>query len=216
MREMIGDLERLLTTVNHRARSQAQDIKQEAEDRARQVRNQARETAEREKQRILNEARAKARQIARERAARTTREERDEYLSARAELLQEVLDTVESRLREVRENPEEYCEILHALALEALSAIGPGTRVLSSDKQGHELLSEDRLSSWAEEASGRLGKAVELTRKEEPADTWGGLVVADKKGRRTVDATFATRMALAADELREHIARRLESQHPEE
>ena len=93
---------------------------------------------------------------------------------------------------------------MHRLALAAAHSLAAATVVLAADPVGHALLAPARLAAWSSTAE------VQFRRAAEPAATWGGLIASDDGGRRQIDATFPTRLALAQEELRERVAALLE------
>jgi hypothetical protein len=46
------------------------------------------------------------------------------------------------------------------LARQAVQTLGPGHIVLAADPQGHDLLTEDRLTAWADEVSENFDTSV--------------------------------------------------------
>ena len=121
-------------------------------------------------------------------------------LVARELLLDQVWAEAERQLREL---PGEalYLEVLHRLALSAARVLGQGAIVLAADAVGHNLLTPPLLAEWSE------GVEVCFVRAEQPAPIWGGLLARDVDARRQIDASFATRLALARAELREQVAK---------
>lgn len=209
MPRIIGDPGELVTTIRHLARSDAHGIRQQAKEKAEQIRREARERAERKRQEILDRARRRAREVGRMRKVAVNREDKRQYLEAREELLDKVRHRAELDLRVLTEDDGRYAEVLENLALAAVRLLGPGEWILRSDRRGHRLLTADRLEEWAKKAGEALAGAVGFERAAEPLDTWGGLVMADRRGRRRVDATFARRLAMAGTELRSAILEKL-------
>lgn len=222
MAEIIGNLDTLLTRVQHTARSDADGIQEHAAREADQIREEAERRASESRERILADARQQATRINRHHGARELQREKQRYLETREKLFNEVFRRAEEALRELRDDPERYAEALSRLAVMSVSILGPGTWVVASDERGHELLSDERLRRWAEpgvsfvRADRPAPEAVALaasgSRGERPGgerSVPGGLVVSDEEGRRTVNASFRARLALAREELREEILGRL-------
>ena len=217
MAEIIGNLEQLLTAVQHTAHSDADHLRGDADERARNIRDDAEERASRIRESILGDARAEADEIRRRHAVQMTREARREYLEAREGLLEKVWQGASVRLDEIREDADRYRSVLRCLLFDALALTGGGEYLVASDAKGHELLAEKQLEEWASEAGERLNEKIRLVAADEPAPECrgdlrrvaGGLVVSERQGRRRINMSFAARLELARDELREEVARRL-------
>lgn len=209
MRRVIGDVDELVTAVRHVAQGEANQIRQRAEEKADSIRREAQDRANRVRDEKLKHARGQAGQIQRQRWARLTREQWSNYLQAREELMGQVWQNAEEHLRSLTENESDYAEAMQSLALQAAHTLGPGDWVLAADSKGHELLTPERLKDWSGKASDQVGGPVSFERASEPLDTWGGIVVAGKQGRRRVDATFPYRLKLAREEIRSQVFHKL-------
>lgn len=209
MPRILGDPDELIEAINRKARNDEHDIRKQSEEKAEQVREEARERARRAREEILENAHEKAEEIRRKRRARASRQQNREHLEEREKLLDQAWSRAEERLRSLSEDKEACEKILKRLALLGVRILGPGKRILTSGEEGYELLTEKRLQSWAREFGKELEGKVHLERAPEPADTWGGIVVTDEKGKRRVDATFPSRLLLAREEIRGDILRKL-------
>jgi len=207
--KIIGDLDELTTAVWHLAHADAEEIRQNAAREAEEIRAKARGRADRKRAEILRDARAETKKIRRQRKVRSTRQEREQFLQARQALLQEVWQAAEERLREMTANDTEYSAALERMTASAVRVLGGGAYLLASDDHGHKLLTSKRLEKWSRSLSETLGAEVDLQRADEPADTWGGLVVSDAGNGRRVDMTFAARLRLASEEIRGDVFRKL-------
>lgn len=208
MARIIGDLDDLAATVEGTARSRAKDRMANARRRAEEIRAGAEEKAERVRQEILGEARAHAEADRRQRLAEARLVAKRKQLAAREELLDDVWAQAEAHLRDLVEG-DGYAEVLRRLAWLAVETLGAGRLVLAADPSGHDLLTEERLRAWSEEAGDTFGAAVSFERAAGPADTWGGLIATEAEGRRRLDATFPTRLELACEDVRDAVFRRL-------
>ncbi|MFP4440702.1 MAG: V-type ATP synthase subunit E [Chloroflexaceae bacterium] len=203
MPRISGDLSQLETTIKHAGRGEANTRMQEAEARAERIREEAREEADNIRTDLVRQARAEAEQQRRRQRSEAAQHARRDYLLAREELLAQVWQQAEQRLRQLPDDAEAYAETLCRLTWRAVQTLGSGRLRLAADAKGHELLTGQRLEEWSQAAGEEFDAAVTLERADEPIDTWGGLVVTDTEKRRRVDATFATRLAVARDELRD-------------
>lgn len=205
MPRIIGNLEKLETTIQHDGRGEEHTRMKEAEDESHRIREEARQEAEAGRAEIVHEAWEAAKRQQRQQRAEAVQAARRAYLTVREELLDEVWQQAEQQLRHLIEDAEEYTAALRRLTWQAIQALGAGRRRLVADSRGHALLTKQILQAWSQEASDEFGATVTLERDDEPLDTWGGLVVTDETQRRRFDATFATRLAIARDELRDSV-----------
>lgn len=205
MPRIIGNLEKLETTIQHAGRGEEHTHMKEAEAEARRIREGARQEAESVRAEVLRTRREAAQRQQRQQRAEATQKAQRAYLVAREELMDQVWQQAEQQLRQLIEDAEEYTAALRRLTWQAIQALGAGRRRLVADSRGHALLTKQRLQAWSQEASDEFGATVTLEHANEPLDTWGGLVVTDETQRRRFDATFATRLASARDELRDSI-----------
>lgn len=209
MPDIIGDVDELLTTVRHIARSDVHKIHEDADNEAERIREEAEEKAEQVRNQILDEARKKARDIRRRRREQAGHEQKEEYLQAREEALDKVWNDAEQKLRDITGQRKKYTEALHQLVLAAVDSLGPGEWVLASDKNGMDALTDKRLEKWAEEAAARVGDKVTFERASHSADIWGGVVVSSKDGSCRADASFAERLRTAQEEIRKQVLNQL-------
>jgi V/A-type H+-transporting ATPase subunit E len=200
---MIGNLDQLETTIQCAGRGEAHTMIKEAEERANRIREEARQKADTIRTERVCEARARAKQQYRQQRAEAAQTARRAYLTTREELLDQVWQQAEQQLRQLPDDTEAYANALHRLTRVAIQTLGTGRLLLAADPNGHKLLTAQRLQAWSESASDEYGETVTLERADEPLNTWGGLVVTDGEQRRRVDATFATRLAVARQELRD-------------
>ncbi len=209
MPNVIGDPDELTTAIRHVSSSEIHDIETQAKQNAAHIADQAKSRADKVRGEILSDARKRAREIRLHRRMKRTIEEKSQYLKARESLLNTVWDQARVKLQQLTQSEDEYTRILKHLAIAAISAIGNGTRVLSSDQKGHRLLTGEHLAAWADEASGLSGGDVVFKRADKPEETDGGLIVTDIDGRRRIDLTFAGRLESAREEIRNRVFQQL-------
>ncbi len=205
MPRISGDLNQLETTIEHAGRGEANTRMQEAEARAERIREEARQEADNIRTDLVRQARATSEQQQRRQRSATAQAARRDYLLVREELLAQVWQQAEQHLRQLPDDTAAYTDALRRLTWRAVQTLGPGRLRLAADPKGHELLTGQRLEEWSQAAGEEFDAAVTLERADEPIDAWGGLLVTDTEQRRRVDATFATRLAVARDELRDTI-----------
>lgn len=203
MAEILGDPEELMAIVRRTAQQEALSLEAEAQRQIQRKEDEAATEAEKIAAGILAAAQAQAATTRQHQLAQTELAHQHEMLRARQTLLDQVWATAEERLRALV-GQADYGAVLERLARHAAQILQPGTVTLAADPQGQELLTAERLATWSADTS------VTFVRAQSPAATWGGLIARHADGRRQVDVTFATRLALANDELREQVAQRLE------
>lgn len=205
--QIIGDIDRVLAAVRHRAEAQAAEAQRRAESEAESIRAEAQAGAKTAREELLSAARTRAKEIRRERGAEKSRDEQHRFLSVREELLRQTVGEAREKLNRLRENGDEYERALKALAVRAATLLRTDTVVLSSDPRGQELLTDERLESWSRDTGESVESVTELRfhRADEPADIDGGIIAATEDGRRMIDFSFETRLNLVIDEERERI-----------
>lgn len=208
MARTIGSLDDLSASVEQAAERKADDRKQEARRRAQDMIEEAEEDAERIHAEILEDARQRAQEKRRQRLTEARQAAMRQRLAAREEILDRVWERAENELRELVEE-EAYSQVLNRLARQALQLLGTGQLLLAADPRGHDLLIDERLTAWSEEASEEFDASVEFERAPEPLDAWGGLVASKNEERKRVDARFSERLEIARSEIREAIFERL-------
>jgi vacuolar-type H+-ATPase subunit E/Vma4 len=199
MAQIVGDLDELTGLIRRSARQEALDVEAAARRRAQQVQEEARTKAAALRAEILAAVGQEAAVERRRMLARAALDAQHRRLVAREELSDQVWTEAERNLRALPGQPG-YDEVLRRLALAAARALGRDTVVVASDAVGHALLTAERLAEWSAAAPARFMRA------EQPASIWGGLLAWDVDLRRQVDASFATRLALARSEIREEVA----------
>lgn len=203
MPEVLGDVGELVAVIRRTAQQEALNIAAESERQAQAILGKATAQADQIRTSALAQAQSRADQESRRLLARAALAAQRERLQAREELLARIWQSSEQELRALTAQPE-YEHVLHRLALAAARSLAAGAVVLAADPVGHALLAPARLAAWSSAAE------VQFRRAAEPAATWGGLIASDDGGRRQIDATFPTRLALAQEELRERVAELLE------
>ncbi len=202
MPDIIGDLDELTGLVRRSARQEALDVAADAQRRAQQARERAAAQAQQVRDQLLAAAQGEVAQAGQRRLAQVALETQQRRLVVREALLDQVWADAEQRLREQVSHPS-YADVLRRLAMAAAATLGQGPVVLAADPAGHGLLTAERLAAWSTEAQ------LQFVAAPQPAPIWGGLLAHDEGGRRLVDASFATRLALARADLREQVAQRL-------
>lgn len=205
MADIIGNLDDLIAAIEGAARGDADKKLKDSEARAEEILDSARQEADETRQQILGRAKAKAEQERRQQLAEATQSAKRQYLQEREELLNRVWQQAEERLRRLPEDETAYTKVLGRLVRLAVQTLGPGQLELAADPKGHELLTEERLDEWREQAVDAAESSVSFERASQPIESWGGLVATEAGSRRRMDGTFSTRLELAKEEIRETI-----------
>lgn len=203
MAEVIGDVDELISIIGRTAQQAALNVEVDAQRQVQEQLDQARADAQQLQGRILQQAQKQAAEARRRLQAQAALDAQRLRLQTREALLEQVWAAAEQRLRALPDRAE-YLLVLQRLALAAAQILGAGTLRLVADPKGHALLTPERLATW------RGATAVTFVRAPTPGAQWGGLLAIHEDGRRQVDATFATQLALARTQLREQVAARLE------
>jgi len=196
MPEVIGDLEALLAEVHRRTEQRAFGLEQEAKQRVLELLEQADAEAKEAAEVLARQAQGRETELRRQLLAQSELEVKRRLIEAREALLEGVWREAETRLRQLPEDPS-YPETLRRLTLAATQELGQKHLLLAADPRGHELLTPQRLAAWSKEADACLERASQAM------DSWGGLQL--HCGRRRYDATFASRLELARQVLREEV-----------
>jgi V/A-type H+-transporting ATPase subunit E len=208
MARTVGSFDDLSDRVQEVVRRKVEDRREESRRRAQKIKDDAQEKAGQIETEILEDAKHRADDKRRRQVARAEEEAKHKRLRAREEIVEQIWDQAETELRELVES-DEYAQALRQMAWLAVQTLGPGHLVLAADPNGHDLLTEDRLTTWGDEATEDFGAPVEFERASEALDAWGGLVASENQGRKRMDARFSTRLETARSELRDKVFRRL-------
>ncbi len=129
-------------------------------------------------------------------------EKRNELLKAREEMVEEVFDRSQNRLKQYASSPN-YLDCLLKLISEASSHIGSDRLKVQFNKKDHQLMSGKRLQAVSKELK------VDLVKSDELLDSIGGVVVSSLDGKVIVNNTFEDRLQLLKSNLRATLGRML-------
>ncbi len=205
MSAILGDVEALVSEITRRARQRAVELETDAQREASRVMEEAAQESQAVRAQCERESAAELETIERRGKAQGELESRRHYTKLRETSLDRVWTAAEERLRRLTADPA-YPEALKCLALDAARELAGKEVILAAGAEGHDLLTNDRLKEWSEEAQ------VEFRRAPEPASAWGGLVAT--QGRCRVNATFPVLLELAKTSLRERVFQALTRNEP--
>ncbi len=207
MAEILGDWEALIAEIKRRAQHRALEKEEDASKRSAAILTDASRRRASIVRQLEQECDLQLAALVRRNRAKGELEARRHFAILREQPIDQVWQEAEARLRALVPGPE-YREVLHGLAMLAVRELGGPVRllaprpgagefVLAADPAGHALLTSEILEQWSREAH------VQFVRAQNPAATWGGLLVTS--GRNRFDATFPTRLAEAQRKLRERV-----------
>ncbi|KAL2122076.1 hypothetical protein VTJ04DRAFT_2531 [Mycothermus thermophilus] len=195
--------------VGQELRKMTAFIRQEAEEKAHEIRIKADEEFAIEKSKLVRQetdaidaAYAKkfkqatmSQQITRSTLANKTRLR---VLGARQELLDDIFTTAESRLSEPTKDAEKYQEVLKGLLVEGFVAMNEPELQIRARKQDYEVVKKV-IEVAAEEYKNKSGSEVKAKIDEEndlPEGSAGGVIIVGGNGKIEIDNTFEARLAL--------------------
>jgi vacuolar-type H+-ATPase subunit E/Vma4 len=174
-------MEKITEAILDKVRKEAQEITADAEEKARERVDRAKEQYqvrfEEQKRKLVEEAEGEAARV----RAQALIAAREEMLNVKNEVIEEIVNKVKKALPDVSGGEK----LALALIREGLAATGTGkARVYVSGKDVDgvkKLIGEDK------ELSGKIAEVVEYKCN-------GGAVVEDIEGRISIDNTFETRL----------------------
>ncbi|KAJ2902429.1 putative vacuolar atp synthase subunit e protein [Zalerion maritima] len=184
-------------------------IKQEASEKAKEIRLKADEEASKEKSRLVQEGSdaieadyekkykslSQSQQIQRSQVANKTRLR---ILASQQQLIDDLFDETEKQLAGVSKDKGKYKTLLKGLVLESVERFGVPTLMVQARKEDAAAAAEAAAEA-AKEYKSKTGKECKITHDESTClgpDVYGGLVITS--GKIAIDNTLAARL----DELR--------------
>lgn len=182
------------------AERKAQNIIKTAEEEVERI------EAESEKQ-ILTLVGSELRAVNDRIIGRAQLEGRKMLMQSRQDMLTEVFERAEKRLREISGESADYDAILIRLIVEAASAIGGENFVVAANEQDLEYLKKSvrKINSELEKALG--GGTVKLD--DDPIDVMGGVIIRNIEGTKTHYNTLEGRLATARSKIEAEVAKKI-------
>ncbi|ASJ15935.1 V-type ATP synthase subunit E [Thermococcus chitonophagus] len=190
--------ELIIQEINREAEQKIKYILEEAQKEAEKIKEEARRKAEARAEWMLRKAKTQA-ELEKQRIIANARlEVRRKKLAVQEELIQEVIEEVKKRLKELSQ--EEYFETIKVLLKSAIQELGEKkVRVYSNEATLSLIASRiDELRAELGDVSIEIGEAI---------DTIGGVVVENEAGDIKIDNTFEARMERMESEIRSRIAK---------
>ncbi|KAF3937102.1 hypothetical protein ABW19_dt0203324 [Dactylella cylindrospora] len=188
-------------------------IKQEAQEKAREIQIKADEEFAIEKSRLVRSETAAidsqyerkhkqaelSQQIAR---SNVTNKTRLKLLSVRQDLLESIFEEARKRLFEVSSSPDKYTKVLEGLILEGAYALGEASISVRARKADLELV-KTAISSASSAYEERTGQPITISLNETdelPEDCAGGVYIISGSGRIDINNTLEERLSILQDE----------------
>ncbi|RLF91053.1 V-type ATP synthase subunit E [Thermococci archaeon] len=190
--------ELIIQEINREAEQKIKYILEEAQKEAKKIKEEAKRKAEARAEWILRKAKTQA-ELEKQRIIANARlEVRRKKLAVQEKLIQEVIEEVKKRLRELPQ--EEYFETIKVLLKSAVQELGEKKIRVYSNEATLSLIASriDELKAGLGDVSIEIGEAIE---------TIGGVVVENEAGDIRIDNTFEARMERMESEIRSKIAK---------
>lgn len=187
------------------ADTQVEEILQEAQKSAGEIRGDAEKKAQSEKQAIIMKGQQLAdRERQRVLADAKIRVKR-EIFEVKEDLIKKAFSDADGRLEKLADTSE-YSDILNKLIVESGAVAGGGSLEVLVREKDKSLLSEDTLIALSKEISKMVENSITLSLSKDTIATMGGCVVRSKTGAIEVDNTFESRISRLKSELRFKVA----------
>jgi vacuolar-type H+-ATPase subunit E/Vma4 len=183
---MAESLEKLHNRILSDARLKAAEINRDAEEKSRQILEEARAQAQRDADEILSKASLEAESIRRGILSSRIRANRLRVLDEKNKIVQSVLKSVEQRLSDIA-STDQFQPALKRFVTEAIDAVGTDDPVVRVGFQNAERKSLDSLGRT-------LPKGTRFVVEEKPIDELGGVVASDVGGKIIFNNSFRARL----------------------
>ena len=175
------------------AEEKAQRIKADAKEKITEIQNAAKERAEAIKEAELERTKEHVESTQRQDVAEKKVEHHRRIQTARSELIDDVFDKAEEKLRDYADKSA-YQETLRKLILEAGDSLGGGHLVVKLNTRDQKKMSTSDLESLAKELQDRTDTETTIALDKKAINTIGGAMVASAEQKATVDNTFEARL----------------------
>jgi len=183
---MSESLEKLHNRILSDARLKAAGIVEQAEEKSKQILEEAKAQAQRDANDILSRASLEAESIRRSILSSRIRTNRLRILDEKNKIVQSVLRSVEQRLSDIA-GTDQFESTLKRLALEAVEAVGTSNALVKVSFRNAEKKSLQSLGQ-------SLPKGTKLLAADTPIDDLGGVVVNDPEGKTIFNNSFKARI----------------------
>ena len=195
---MSESLEKLHNRILSDARLKAAGIVKQAEEKSKQILEEAKAQARRDANDILSRASLEAESIRRSILSSRIRTNRLRILDDKNKIVQSVLKSVEQRLSDIA-STDQFEPTLKRLVLEAVEAVGTDNALV---KVGFRNAQKKNLQSLGQS----LPKGTKLLADDTPIDDLGGVVASDPEGKTIFNNSFKSRIERLDNQLLATIA----------
>ena len=195
---MSESLEKLHNRILSDARLKAAGIVEQAEEKSKQILEEAKAQAQRDANDILSRAGLEAESIRRSILSSRIRTNRLRILDDKNKIVQSVLKSVEQRLSDIA-STDQFEPTLKRLVLEAVEAVGTDNALV---KVGFRTAQKKNLQSLGQS----LPKGTKLLADDTPIDDLGGVVASDPEGKTIFNNSFKARIERLDNQLLATIA----------
>ena len=195
---MSESLDKLHNRILSDARLKAAGIVEQAEEKSKQILEEAKAQAQRDANDILSRASLEAESIRRSILSSRIRTNRLRILDDKNKIVQSVLKSVEQRLSDIA-STDQFEPTLKRLVLEAVEAVGTDNALV---KVGFRNAQKKNLQSLGQS----LPKGTKLLADDTPIDDLGGVVASDPEGKTIFNNSFKARIERLDNQLLATIA----------
>ena len=195
---MSESLDKLHNRILSDARLKAAGIVEQAEEKSKQILEDAKTQAQRDANDILSRASLEAESIRRSILSSRIRTNRLRILDDKNKIVQSVLKSVEQRLSDIA-STDQFEPTLKRLVLEAVEAVGTDNALV---KVGFRNAQKKNLQSLGQS----LPKGTKLLADDTPIDDLGGVVANDPEGKTIFNNSFKARIERLDNQLLATIA----------
>jgi len=195
---MSESLEKLHNRILSDARLKAAGIVEQAEEKSKQILEEAKAQAQRDANDILSRASLEAESIRRSILSSRIRTNRLRILDDKNKIVQSVLKSVEQRLSDIA-STDQFEPTLKRLVLEAVEAVGTDNALV---RVGFRNAQKKNLQSLGQS----LPKGTKLLADDTPIDDLGGVVASDPEGKTIFNNSFKARIERLDNQLLATIA----------
>lgn len=202
------DIKQITQSLEKEADEKKEKIIQEAKEKAEEKKSAAHKEAEEEAEEIIEEGEREAESIVRRVLSSARTEARRKELEFKDSLSEEVFERAMERLKDLREDQEEYEETLVNLIRDGGISVGGGDLEVFI-LEGDNFLSEKQIEEIEKDISEQTGKDTSIELLEKLDRAFGGAVVRKSDGSLQCNNTFKARLDRMKSSLRTQVTKTL-------
>ena len=180
------NIQNLSRTVLRNVQIDAEKIRAEAEEKANEIKQHARQDRDMEYQKIIDAARKKSSYIKNKNIASAEAEARMTWLIRRENLINQVFDKSLELLPQVAERSD-YHEIVENLIQEAVFQLNESAARIHLDKKADQLIDDAQIKKLSDESGVKIERGKILSDKN-------GIIATTLDGHRQFDNTLQARL----------------------